>query len=234
MRALSLIEVKNVTKLYYSKGEIVLALDDVSLTVDKGEFLALIGPSGSGKSTLLYIIGGLEKPTKGNVYIDGESLIDKDMDALNMLRRNKIGFVFQLFNLIPFMSALDNVILPMLIGKIDKQEIFSNAKRLLEEVGLGKKMHRKVSELSVGEQQRVAIARAMANRPLIILADEPTANLDQNTGEKIINLMKEFNEKYTTTFIIATHDTSIINKVNRIVKINNGKIIEDSKKHSNT
>lgn len=231
---MSLIEVKNVTKLYYSKGEIVLALDDVSLTVDKGEFLALVGPSGSGKSTLLYIIGGLEKPTKGNVYIDGESLIDKDMDALNMLRRNKLGFVFQLFNLIPFMSALDNVILAMLIGKIDKQEIFSNAKRLLEEVGLGKKMYRKVSELSVGEQQRVAIARAMANRPLIILADEPTANLDQNTGEKIINLMKEFNEKYATTFIIATHDTSIINKVNRIIKISNGRIIEDSKKRSNT
>lgn len=160
------------------------------------------------------------------------SLTDKNVTTLSALRRDKIGFVFQLFNLVPFMNALDNVMLPMLMTKIDKQERFLRARQLLEEVGLGKKMYRKVSELSVGEQQRVAIARAMANKPLIVLADEPTANLDQSTGEKIINLMKDFNEKYSTTFIIATHDVSIINKVNRIVKINNGRIIEDLKKYS--
>jgi putative ABC transport system ATP-binding protein len=229
VNVLSLINVEKVTKLYYSKKEIILALDNVSLNVDKGEFLALVGPSGAGKSTLLYIIGGLEKPTKGNVYINGVCITNKNINDLTMLRRDKIGFIFQLFNLISFMSALDNVMLPMLMTNLSKQERFMRAKQLFEEVNLDKKMYRKVSELSVGEQQRVAIVRAMANKPLLVLADEPTANLDQDTGEKIINLMRKFNEKYNTTFIIATHDTSIINKVDRIIKIRDGKIIEDSK-----
>jgi len=205
------VELHNVVKTYdLGENVRVEALRGVSLTIKKSEFVSVMGPSGCGKTTLLNMIGGLDNPTSGRVIIDGIDVTNMGEGELAKLRREKIGFVFQFFNLVPLLTALENVELPMIFtGKLSETEIESRAAELLQLVGLGQRMHHRPPQMSGGEQQRVAIARALANEPSIILADEPTGNIDRETGWKIIRLMKGLNETLEQTFIIVTHDPSI-------------------------
>ncbi|MEM2136437.1 MAG: ABC transporter ATP-binding protein [Candidatus Methanomethylicia archaeon] len=206
------------------KGWVVKALQGINLSVNKGEYISIMGPSGSGKTTLFNVIGGLDKPTKGEITVDGVNLLSlSDLD-LARFRCFKIGYVFQTFNLIPFLTALDNVILPMLFAGLSPEERRNKAVELLNIVGLGDRLNHKPDELSGGQQQRVALARALANNPSILLADEPTANLDLATGFKIISLMKDLNVKRGVTVICATHDMKIIGVSDRIAWIRDGVI----------
>jgi len=219
-----IIRVVNLHKYYYLKGAVVKALQGVNLEVYRGEYLSILGPSGSGKTTLFNMIGGLDKPTQGKVYVEGVSIFDLPEEKLAYFRNRKIGYVFQTFNLIPYLTALDNVALPMIFAGLPRKQRVEKAKRLLELVGLGERLHHKPSELSGGQQQRVAIARALANDPTIILADEPTANLDLTTGKQIINLLKEISLQRSVTVITNTHDLKMIDVSDRVVYIRDGRI----------
>lgn len=222
----SIVELVNVVKVYrLGEGVEVPALRGVSLKIDKGEFVSVQGPSGSGKTTLLNMIGGLDKPTKGRVIIDGVDITDLGEKELAHFRREKIGFIFQTYNLVPLLTALENVELPMMLsGKFSESEVRRRAEELLALVGLEERMHHRPTQLSGGEQQRVAIARALANEPAIILADEPTGNLDQVSGQRIINLMKNLNETLNQTFIIVTHDPMVAEQTERKFYLVDGKI----------
>lgn len=208
----------------YMLGEVeVHALNDVNLEVSRGEMVCLVGPSGSGKTTLLNMIGGIGRASKGRVMVDGEDITANFEDSY-LIRRKKIGFVFQFFNLIPALTALENVELPMeLVGKPEKERR-ARAMDLLKRVGLEHRMYHRPSELSGGEQQRVAIARALSNNPSIVLADEPTGNLDTKTGKSIVALMKELNQAENQTFVITTHDPRLARLSDRIVYLGDGKI----------
>jgi len=222
----SIVELVNVVKVYrLGEGVEVPALRGVSLKIDKGEFVSVQGPSGSGKTTLLNMIGGLDKPTKGRVIIDGVDITNLGEKELAHFRREKIGFIFQTYNLVPLLTALENVELPMMLsGKFSESEVRRRAEELLALVGLEERMHHRPTQLSGGEQQRVAIARALANEPAIILADEPTGNLDQVSGQRIINLMKNLNETLNQTFIIVTHDPMVAEQTERKFYLVDGKI----------
>lgn len=212
-------------KKVYGRGRTAYpALKGVSLKVKSGELLSIVGPSGSGKSTLLNLLGALDRPTEGKVYIDGIDIYRLDDDQLAILRNRKIGFVFQAYNLIPRLSALSNVQMPLLIRNLSDQERRKAARTALEMVGLGDKIHRKPTELSGGEQQRIAIARALVGRPSIVLADEPTGNIDSKTTKEILNLIKGLNERFGTTFIIVTHNLEVAHATQRIVKLRDGLI----------
>ncbi|HDM05780.1 MAG TPA: ABC transporter ATP-binding protein [Candidatus Aenigmarchaeota archaeon] len=219
-----LIELRNVEKIYNEgKENEVRALKGVSLKIHEKDFIAIIGPSGSGKSTLLHMLGCLDKPTKGKVLIDGKDVSKMNDEDLARIRREKIGFIFQTFNLIPTLTALENVELPMKLNGKKASEARERAKELLKIVGLEKRLDHLPSQLSGGEQQRVAIARALANEPEIILADEPTGNLDSKTGFEIVKLMKKLNrEGYT--FVIVTHDLRIADFANKKIRIKDGKL----------
>ena len=219
-----LIELRNVEKIYNEgKENEVRALKGVSLKIHEKDFIAIIGPSGSGKSTLLHMLGCLDKPTKGKVLIDGKDVSKMNDEDLARIRREKIGFIFQTFNLIPTLTALENVELPMKLNGKKASEARERAKELLKIVGLEKRLDHLPSQLSGGEQQRVAIARALANEPEIILADEPTGNLDSKKGFEIIKLMKKLNrEGYT--FVIVTHDLRIADFANKKIRIKDGKL----------
>ena len=219
-----LIRVKNVTKEYHLGDTVVKALDGVSLSIYEGEFVVIVGPSGSGKSTLMHILGTLDHPTKGDVFVDNENVKDLDEWELAMLRRNKIGFIFQTFNLIPTLNALENVIIPTepLPGNKDKFE--DRGIEILTQVGLKNRMLHKPDELSGGQRQRVSIARSLINDPEIIFADEPTGNLDSVTGRQIFDLMRDLNKKENKTFVVVTHDTSLLNYATKKVYILDGKI----------
>ena len=208
----------------YMLGEVeVHALNDVNIEVNRGEMISLVGPSGSGKTTLLNMIGGIGRASKGRVLVDDEDITANFEDSY-LIRRQKIGFIFQFFNLIPALTARENVQLPMeLVGKPDKERR-ERANDLLTRVGLGNRMNHRPGELSGGEQQRVAIARALANNPAIILADEPTGNLDTKTGKSIVGLMRELNQAESQTFIITTHDRQLARLSNRVVTLRDGKI----------
>jgi putative ABC transport system ATP-binding protein len=220
-----IIEAKNVEKIYnQGKPNELKVLKGIDLKVKKGEMLAVFGPSGSGKSTLLHILGCLDRPTKGKVYIEGKDVYRLSDDDLARIRREKIGFVFQQFNLINAFTALENVEMPMRLANMDKDKARERAIELLESVNLGKRLNHFPNQLSGGELQRVAIARALANEPLIILADEPTGNLDSKTGKEIIDLMTELNDR-GYTFIIVTHDPLIAKSAGRIIRIKDGKIL---------
>jgi putative ABC transport system ATP-binding protein len=208
-----------------SKGQVV-ALHDVDLTVANGEFISIMGPSGSGKSTLLNIIGCLDQPTAGDVHINGHKVDYGNASSLVLLHRQTIGFVFQGFNLISTMNALENVQYPMYFNRIPKASRLKRGVELLESVGLGNRALHLPSELSGGEQQRVSIARALANNPKLILADEPTGNIDSKTGQKIIQLMKNLNKEQGITFIVTTHDTAMAQNADRTIKIADGEIID--------
>ncbi len=213
-----------VTRTYKMGGETVEALKGVDLEIFTGEYLSIMGPSGSGKSTLFNMIGGLDKPSGGQVYIEDVDMAQLDAYELAWLRCRKIGYIFQTFNLIPVMSALENVKLPMVFAGMNNDESHDMAAGLLTRVGLGERLFHKPGELSGGQQQRVAIARAMANDPTIILADEPTGNLDLGTGKEIIALLKALQQERHVTIISATHDMKMLDASDRIVWIRDGRV----------
>ncbi len=221
-----LIDAKNVVKTYVL-GEIkVHALRGVTVSIDKGEFVAIMGPSGSGKSTLMHLVGCLDTPTKGEIWIDDANASRMSRRQLAFLRNNKIGFFFQTFNLLARAPAVNNVALPLVYGGVARKERMQKAKLLLEKVGLGDRLYHKPSELSGGQQQRVAIARALVNDPTIILADEPTGNLDSRSGLEIMTLLQELNDT-GTTLILVTHDPYVASHSKRVLRIYDGKIVKD-------
>lgn len=223
----AVIETENLTKTYVSGRVETPALRGVTMRVEKGEFLSIVGPSGSGKSTLLNLLGALDKPTSGTVRIDGIDISRLDDNRLAELRNRKIGFIFQSFNLIPRISALRNVEMPLLVTNLPKVEIRSRAMEKLEAVNLAEKADRKPTELSGGEQQRVAVARALVTEPTIVLGDEPTGNLDTKNTANIVNLLKELNEKTGKTFVMITHNMEVANKTRRIIYLRDGMIDRD-------
>lgn len=224
MPAENTVRVRNVVKKYVMGSVVVEALRGINMEVRRGEYISIMGPSGSGKSTLFNMIGGLDKPTDGRVYIDEVDIAQLDAYELAWLRCRKIGYIFQSFNLIPVMTALENVTLPMIFAGMQTDESIEKAIELLTMVGLGDRIQHKPLELSGGQQQRVAIARALANDPAIVLADEPTGNLDLNTGREIINLLKRLNEENGVTIISATHDLKMLDVSDRIFWIRDGRI----------
>jgi len=220
-----IIEVKSIEMTYnLGKENELKVLKGVDLKIKKGEMIAMLGPSGSGKSTLMHIIGCLDRPTKGKVYIEGKDVYKLSDDELALIRRKKIGFVFQQFNLIRVFTAVENVELPLRLAGVKREEARKRAMELLKLVKLDERAGHFPNQLSGGELQRVAIARALANKPLIVLADEPTGNLDSKTGSEIIKLMNKLNDK-GYTFLIVTHDFSIAKLAARIIKIKDGKIL---------
>ena len=211
-------------KKYYGEGEaLVKALDDVSLRVEKGEFVSIIGTSGSGKSTLLHMLGGLDNPTEGKVIIDDKDISNLRGDELCIFRRRKIGFIFQSFNLVPSISVYDNIILPLQLDgkKVDKEYIGN----VVEILGISKKLNALPSKLSGGQQQRVAIARALASKPAIILADEPTGNLDSKTSQDVLGLLKTTGQRFNQTIVMITHDDEIAQMADRTIRIEDGHIV---------
>ncbi len=220
----TVIELRKLKRFYTMGEETVKALDGVDLDIGRGEYISIVGPSGSGKTTLFNLIGGLDKPTEGSVFIDGVDISQLDAYELAWLRCRKIGYIFQSFNLIQVLTALENVALPTVFAGIPHDEGLKKAEKLLVSVGLRQRIHHRPSELSAGQQQRVAIARALANDPSIILADEPTGNLDLQTGMEIIDLLHGLNKKEGLTLIAATHDLKMIKASDRIVWMRDGQI----------
>lgn len=220
----TVIELRNLLRYYTMGDETVKALDGVDLDIGRGEYVSIVGPSGSGKTTLFNLIGGLDKPTQGNVFIDGVDISQLDAYELAWLRCRKIGYIFQSFNLIQVLTALENVALPTVFAGTPHDEGLKKAEKLLESVGLKERIHHRPSELSAGQQQRVAIARALANDPAIILADEPTGNLDLQTGQEIIDLLHGLNKTQGLTLVAATHDLKMIKASDRNVWMRDGKI----------
>jgi len=224
-----MINIHNITKTYNKGATKVEALKGVSFSIENGEMVALMGASGSGKSTLLSLIGGLDKCDSGSISVDGKNISALNAEQLADFRRDDVGFVFQQFHLIPTLSVVENIILPLLPLGIKKAECYSVARKVLEKVGLNDREKHLPGELSGGEQQRVAIARALVNKPKIILADEPTGDLDSKTGEKILELLQTLNQEEKVTVIIATHDEKIAKKAKRQIVLKDGKVIKDIK-----
>lgn len=224
---MEILKVQNLTKKYGKKDTEVVALDNVSFSVNKGEFVAIIGASGSGKSTLLHLIGGVDKPTSGKVFIDGTDIYALNNDNLAIFRRRQIGLIYQFYNLIPILNVKENITLPCDLDgqKIDKKHL----NEILYVLGLEKRVNHLPNELSGGQQQRVSIGRAIINNPSIVLADEPTGNLDSKASKEIMDLLKLSNKKYNQTLIVITHDEKIALEADRIITIQDGKLIKDEK-----
>jgi putative ABC transport system ATP-binding protein len=228
---MQIISMTNVRKDYPLGETTVSALKGVNFAVEAGDLLSVVGPSGSGKTTLLNIIGCIDRPTSGVVSIAGQDITTLSDDALTDLRLYTVGFIFQTFNLIPVLNVLENVEFPLLLMKdhrLSKAEIKERAEHLIEEVGLTAQLRQRPAELSGGQRQRVAIARALVTNPKIVLADEPTANLDSDTGHKILELMRRLNEQHKTTFVFSTHDPDVLQYARRVVKIRDGLIVDDA------
>ncbi|MCB8981504.1 MAG: ABC transporter ATP-binding protein [Ardenticatenaceae bacterium] len=221
------IQVQHLHRHFQMGTETVHALDGVDVAIEQGEFMGIVGPSGSGKSTLLYLIGGLDQPTSGEIWVDGTDIAALDENHLAQYRQKSIGFIFQSFNLIPTMTALQNVEFPMLFARVGTHEREARAKRLLEMVGLGDRIHHKPTELSGGQQQRVSIARSLVNNPDIILADEPTGNLDSKSGGEVIGILQQLNQTEGRTIIMVTHDQSLLAATTRHIQILDGRILAD-------
>ncbi len=222
-----MLRMEDVTKTYQHRRQTVVALNKATLEIPSGDFVSLIGPSGSGKSTLLLMLGGMLSPTSGNVLFNGESMYDLGVDARARLRKATIGFVFQTFNLVPYLTALENVQIPLYLSGLTDTEQEEKATARLERVGLGDRLDHKPSELSVGQQQRVALARMLANDPALILADEPTGNLDPETADQVIRFFEEFN-KEGRTVVMVTHDPQAASHAKRTLKLADGSIVADS------
>ena len=220
---MSILQTSNLKKTYGSGDAAVHALDGVSFSVDKGEFVAIVGTSGSGKSTLLHMLGGLDRPTSGSVTVDGQKLFSLKEDDLTVFRRRKIGFVFQNYNLVPVLNVYENIVLPIQLDGNTPDAEYINS--IVETLGLGSKLKNLASNLSGGQQQRVAIARALSTKPAIILADEPTGNLDSKTSLDVLKLLKMTSEKYSQTIVIITHDEQLAQMADRIVRIEDGRIV---------
>lgn len=222
-----MIELKNVTKIVRSGTEDLTILDDVSLTIPDGEFVAIVGASGSGKSTMLGLIAGLDAPTSGSIAIDGANITEMSEDDLATLRSEKLGFIFQSFHLIPSLTAMENILIPMEILGLKDSKV--RARKLLADIDLTNRGHHFPTELSGGEQQRIAIARAFANEPKILLADEPTGNLDSRNGAHIFDLMTELRSQNKTTLVLVTHDTELAGKAEREIRLKDGRVLSDKK-----
>ena len=222
---MNILEVKNLSKIYGKGDTLVKAVDDVSFTVEQGEFVAIIGPSGSGKSTLLHIIGGVDTPTTGNVIIDGTDITKLKESPLSIFRRRQIGLVYQFYNLIPILTVEENLTLPLLLDgrKPNKEQI----DYLVSNLGLGDRLKHLPNQLSGGQQQRVSIGRALANNPALLLADEPTGNLDSENSKEIVALLRKFNREHNQTVIMITHDERIAQSADRIIAIEDSKIVKD-------
>ena len=222
---MKILEVTNLCKTYGKGDTMVKALDNVTFSVEKGEFVAIIGPSGSGKSTLLHILGGVDVPTKGSVVINQTDISNLDETALAIFRRRQIGLIYQFYNLIPILTVQENLTLPLLLDgrKPDEKQISTLVKRL----GLENRLDHLPNQLSGGQQQRVSIGRALVNNPALMLADEPTGNLDSENSKEIISLLRQFNKDFNQTVIIITHDEKIANSVDRVITIEDGKITGD-------
>ncbi|TWT74348.1 ABC transporter ATP-binding protein [Allorhodopirellula solitaria] len=221
-----MLSMQNVTKTYEMHRQKVVALDDATLEIPEGDFVSLIGPSGSGKSSLLVMLGGMLSPTSGRVMLNDQSMYDLDADGRARMRKANIGFVFQTFNLIPYLSAQENVQVPLYLSGTAAAEQRERAAELLQRVGLGDRLDHKPNELSVGQQQRVALARMLANDPAVILADEPTGNLDPETSEQVIGYFEEFNRE-GRTIVMVTHSPAAAERAKRVLKLRDGKIIDD-------
>ena len=221
---MTILETKDLRKFYGSGDTQVKALDGVDLSVENGEFVAIVGTSGSGKSTLLHMLGGLDRPTRGAVLVDGKDIFSLKDEELTIFRRRKIGFVFQSYNLVPVLSVYENIVLPIQLdgGKVDQ----SYVNQVIEALGLEQKLQNLPSQLSGGQQQRVAIARALATKPAIILADEPTGNLDSKTSQDVLSLMKVTGQKFAQTMVMITHNEEIAQMADRIVRIEDGRIVK--------
>lgn len=224
---MSIIKTQNLTKVYSETKVPVNALNGVDLEINEGEFTAIVGPSGSGKSTLLNIIGGLDNPTDGQIEVDGKDITKMSENDLINFRLNHIGFVFQSYNLIPVLTAKENVEFIMLLQNKSKVEMTTRSEQLLEKVGLKDRMNNRPNELSGGQQQRVAVARALASMPKFILADEPTANLDSVSTANLLEMMANMNKEENATFVFSTHDQRVINKARRVITLEDGKIVSD-------
>jgi len=227
---MNMVEVKGVSKTYKQGNVLVHALDHVSLCVKKGEFCALAGPSGSGKTTLLNLMGGLDNPNQGKIILDGETITGLSQSKLADIRLHKIGFVFQAYNIIPVLSARENVEYVMLMQGVPTKQRTQRARAVLDDVGLSGMHDRRPAELSGGQQQRVAVARALVSNPAIILADEPTANLDSQTGQGLLEMMARMNEQRKVTFIFSTHDQMVMGFSRRIIRLKDGMIVDDHTK----
>ncbi|MEP3931283.1 ABC transporter ATP-binding protein [Rhodopirellula bahusiensis] len=221
-----MLSMQNVTKTYEMHRQKVVALDDATLEIPEGDFVSLIGPSGSGKSSLLVMLGGMLSPTSGQVLLNGQSMYDLDADGRARMRKANIGFVFQTFNLIPYLTAQENVQIPLYLSGTDEADQRDRAAELLERVGLGDRLDHKPNELSVGQQQRVALARMLANDPAVILADEPTGNLDPETSEQVIGYFEEFNRE-GRTIVMVSHNPEAAERAKRVLKLRNGRIVDD-------
>ena len=224
---MELMRIEHLTKVYGSGENAVHAVDDVSFSVEKGEFLAIIGPSGSGKSTLLHILGGVDRPTSGKVYVDGQDVYAQDEEALAIFRRRQVGLVYQFYNLIPVLNVVENLTLPVLMdGRAVNQERLGE---LLDTLGLRGREKHLPNQLSGGQQQRVSIGRALMNAPAVVLADEPTGNLDSRNSQEIVELLKLSNRKYGQTLIVITHDENIALQADRIIAVKDGHITRDER-----
>ncbi len=227
---MEIIKVKNLEKTYQDNGVPVNAIRGINLDISKGEFLVIAGPSGSGKTTLLNMIGALDKPTKGNIYFEGEDITKKSKSELSHLRLHKLGFIFQAYNLIPVLTALENIEFSMMLLKIPEKEREEKALKLMDELGIKDLAHKRPNEMSGGQQQRVAVARAIVNNPAIVLADEPTANLDSKTAGHLLDLMQKMNEEKNITFIFSSHDKQVMNRAKRLLILKDGMIENGSSK----
>lgn len=225
---MNILSVKNLSKIYGDENNHVIALDNVSFDVEIGEFIAIIGASGSGKSTLLHQIGGVDHPSSGKVIINNTDIYTLNENDLAIFRRNEIGLIYQFYNLIPVLNVKENITLPLQLAhqKVDQKRFNT----IIEQLGLSNRLNHLPNQLSGGQQQRVSIARALINQPSLVLADEPTGNLDSKNSDEIIRLLKEANEKYHQTIIIITHDNNIAKLANRVITIKDGKIISDLKR----
>lgn len=218
-----MLKLENVKKVYRKKQDEVVALDSTSVEIPRGDFVSIIGPSGSGKTTLLSMLGAMSAPSEGRILLDGESIYDLPVEQRAEVRQNKLGFVFQTFNLIPYLTAIENVQVPMMLSQKYQTERQQRAEELLATVGLQDRLQHKPSELSIGQQQRVALARMLANDPSIILADEPTGNLDPDTRDQVLSFLRQFNEE-GRTIIMVTHDLSAAGCARRTLKLSEGRI----------
>jgi len=225
---MSIVRIEQVSKRYQQNSLSVNALSAIDLEITEAEFVALIGPSGSGKTTLLNLIGALDSPSEGKIWIEGKEIGQLSKAELSQLRLRRLGFIFQEYNLIPVLSALENVEYVMLLQGVDDVERTERATSILQEVGLKGLEYRRPSQLSGGQQQRVAVARAIVSQPVIVLADEPTANLDSKTGAALLDLMRKLNETRGITFVFSTHDPMVIERARRVVQLKDGRVVADS------
>ena len=222
---MELLKVEHVSKIYGAKETQVKALDDVSFTVEKGDFVAIVGPSGSGKSTLLHILGGVDRPTSGQIILDGNAMYQMDEDGLAIFRRRQIGLIYQFYNLIPVLNVKENITLPLLLDQRKVNEDYFQ--KLVQQLGLQDRLNYLPNQLSGGQQQRVSICRAIMASPAVVLADEPTGNLDRKNSEEIVGLLKQLHREQKQTLIMITHDESIALQADRILQIEDGKIVKD-------